>query len=317
MQADFPLVSICVPAYKHTTYLERLLDSISIQTFKSYEVVVTDDSPEDTVKQFLEKYTRLTGIRYIRNRAALGTPENWNEGIRQSKGKWIKLMHDDDWFADPFALQAFFDASMQNPNCKFFFSAFQNVEQTSGNAEVIRCNAFDRWLLTFSPLHLFKRVYVGNPSCTFIRRDVDELYDNRFKFVVDFEYYIRLVRKEKNFQYIDKVLLNIGFNDEQVTRYTFLVAKVQVPENLLLLEKLSPRILRNVFVYDYYWRMFRNLKIRSMREVTAYYPSPLNPLLKQMLRWQKQVPSFLLFIGPVSKMIMLASYLRSWFTRAR
>jgi len=43
-------ISICIPAYKNVGFLERLLHSISIQSFADYEVVITDDSPDDSVK---------------------------------------------------------------------------------------------------------------------------------------------------------------------------------------------------------------------------------------------------------------------------
>src|SRR5215211_2497072 len=252
-------ISICIPAYKNLAFLQRLLHSISIQSFHNYEVIITDDSPDDSVKDFIQLHTFSSAIRYIKNPVSLGTPENWNEAIRNAKGKWVKLMHNDDWFAHENALQDFYDATLQHPQCSFFFSAFQNITHETGKQQVVRCNFFDRLILWLSPLHLFRRVYVGNPSCTLIRRDANLFYDSRFQFVVDFEYYIRCIRKLKTYQYIDKVLLNIGFHSEQVTKYTFLVPSVQIPENFVLLDKLGDRILKNVLVYDYYWRLIRNL----------------------------------------------------------
>ena len=46
-----PLISICIPAYKRAAFIKRLLDSIAIQSFQDYEVVITDDSPGDDVEQ--------------------------------------------------------------------------------------------------------------------------------------------------------------------------------------------------------------------------------------------------------------------------
>ena len=312
-----PEISICIPAYKNTVFLARLLDSIAYQSFKNYEVVISDDSNDSTVEDFVSSYRDIEDIRYFRNVPALGTPENWNEGIRQAKGKWIKLMHDDDWFTSPNALQFFSNASAANPSCSFFFSAFQNVMHETGEEEVVRCSWFDLLILKWSPLHLFKRVYVGNPSCTFIKGEIRDWYDSRFKFVVDFEYYIRLITKFRSYQYIDEVLINVGFNNEQVTKYTFLVPTVQVPENLLLLEKLTPKILRNILVYDYYWRMFRNLKIRNLKEIKVYYSPAIHPLIEQMVYFQRKNSLSILKIGVASKILMLISFLRSQFTSVR
>ncbi len=304
-------ISICIPAYKNIHFLQRLLDSIAMQTFSNYEVIITDDSPDNTVKDFLGDYTGIKDIKYYRNPVALGTPENWNEGIRRSTGNWIKLMHDDDWFTSPHALQVFYDAISANPNCQFFFSAFQNVIEGTGRVEVVTCDWLDKLILKISPLHLFKRVYVGNPSCTLVKRDVQLYYDKDFKFVVDFEYYIRCIRKLKEYYYIDAVLLNIGFNNEQVTKYTFLVPEVQIPENFVLLKKLGYNILRNIVVFDYYWRMFRNLKIRRVEDVSKFYKEPIHPFLVQMIKVQQLIPASILKIGVVSKVLMVINYLVS------
>lgn len=308
-----PAISICIPAYKNTNYLKRLLDSIAEQTFTDYEVVVTDDSPDDTVKDFLQHYDKIKSIKHFKNSPALGTPENWNEGIRRARGTWIKLMHDDDWFTHANALQVFYNTAQQNPYCKFFFSGFQNVTQETGEVEVVKCSFLDLLILKHSPLNLFKKVYIGNPSCTFIRRDVGLFYDKDFKFVVDFEYYIRLIQRFGKYRYIDNVLLNIGFNKEQVTKYTFLVPAVQIPENLLLLNKLGVQILRNVLVYDYYWRMFRNLKVRSVAEVRKYYEGTIPSVIINLLSFQTKVPLSILKIGLLSKILMACSYVGSLF----
>lgn len=304
-----PLISICIPAYKNTAYLKRLLDSIAGQTFKDYEVIVTDDSPDNSVKDFIDSYTAVMPLYYCKNRPAAGTPENWNVGIRQARGTWIKLMHDDDWFAESTALQTFFQATQMHPHCAFFFAAFQNITEGTGAKEIVRCNAFDRFFLRMSPLHLFKRVYVGNPSCTFIRRDIGLLYDKEFKFVVDFEYYIRCFRKLKHWHYIDNVLLNIGFNEEQVTKYTFLNPAVQLLENYKMLEKFGFRILRNLFVYDYYWRMHRNLGIDSIGEAEGFYKGIVPVPMQSIIEFQSKLPKALLKTGIFSKVLMSVHYI--------
>ena len=83
-------ISICIPAYKHVDYLKRLLDSIAIQTFKDFEVIITDDSPGNEVEQFCLQYQSLLPIKYIKNNTSLGSPGNWNACISNASGQWIK-----------------------------------------------------------------------------------------------------------------------------------------------------------------------------------------------------------------------------------
>src|SRR5690349_21816174 len=100
-----PFISICIPAYKQRDYVERLIKSILVQTFTDFEVIITDDSPDQSIQTLAEEYQEALLIRYISNRPALGTPGNWNSAIRHARGEWIKLIHDDDWLASTTSLK--------------------------------------------------------------------------------------------------------------------------------------------------------------------------------------------------------------------
>jgi|SRR6185437_8778168 len=303
------LISICIPAYKHVDYLQRLLDSILIQTYKDFEIIITDDSPDNSVAMLLENYNSNPNIHYYKNEKALGTPENWNEAIRKANGAWIKMMHNDDWFASGDALQVFYDVIRENPGTDFFFSAFQNVDANSGKKEIVKMSAADKAFLKANPYHLLKKVYIGNPSCTIVRKSLDIFYDNRYKFIVDFDYYIRVIQRTGMPFYIDEVLLNIGFHDDQVTGYTKYNPAVQMPENITFLNEQKKDILKNVVVFDYYWRLMRNLKIDSEEKLLSYLSGiKSKQQIISMIQFQKRIPASLLKIGIVSKCFMFICY---------
>jgi len=246
----------------------------------------------------------------------LGTPENWNEAIRKASGSWIKLMHDDDWFANENSLQTFYDATLEKRECSFFFSAYNNIYAGKNLQESVYLNWMGKFLLKRSPLNLFKKQYIGNPSCTLIKREVSLFYDNHFKWVVDFEYYIRVLRKTQKYYYINQVLINVGLNEDQVTKSTFRKPGVEIPENHLMIEKTGFSILRNIFVYDYYWRLYRNLGITHEWQIKEYHASPLHPLLKQMIHFQNKIPVPFLKKGLISKVLMAGNYMVSFFIKA-
>lgn len=308
--SQIPLISICIPAFKRIEFLKRLLDSIASQSFRDFEVVITDDSPGDEVQLLCEQYKSSFDLHYFRNQSSLGTPENWNQAIRNSKGEWIKIMHDDDWFVHNECLQEFYNAVEKNPNADFFFCAYNNVDLGSGKKENVFCAKQDLQILKHSYLHLLKKNYVGNPSCTLIRRN-GLFYDSRLKFVVDFDYYMQCFRAGMEWYYIDKVLLNVGINEEQVTKYTFLVPEIQIPENHLLLKKFGTGILKNIFVYDYFWRMYRNLGIHSLDKLKEYTEEDPDASLRQMIQFQNKIPSTWLRVGLISKGLMFLNYLRN------
>lgn len=306
-----PFFSICIPAYKNEIHLKRLLDSILHQTFRDYEIIINDDSPDDRIGQMLGQLYPNHTFQYCHNHPALGTPENWNSGIRKAKGQWIKLMHNDDWFADEHALQHFYNAVQTNPGVNFFFSAFVNITETTGQRQPVRMNVLDKLFLKLSPFHLFRKVYVGNPSCTLVKNGLGLTYNRFFKYVVDFDYYIRLIQAGHAYKYIDAYLLHIGFHEEQVTQYTKFNPSVQIFENVALLKQFGPAILNNIFVFDYYWRLFRNIGVTNAGVAAQYIQEDFPMPLVRMLQLQSRIPIWALKVGIISKFFMVLAYLRN------
>lgn len=308
------LISICIPAYKRTSYLKRLLDSIAIQTFRDFEVIVTDDSPDAEVGQLVQQYTGKFLLHYHKNQTALGTPENWNEGIRRSSGEWLKLMHDDDWFAGADSLQQFADAIKQHPATSFFFCAYTNVLEDNGKTEIVRLNNFRRRKLQENTVSLFSSNVIGPPSVTLHRNDKQCWYDKTIKWVVDIDFYIRYLEHHKPV-YIDKPLVNVGLNAEQVTRTSFRRPEVEVPENFYLLQKVGAKHLENILVYDAWWRLMRNLHIKNETQIKQQgFNADIPPAISSMIRMQRRIPGFMLNTGIFSKMFMFVSYM---FNRPR
>ncbi len=304
-----PFISVCIPAYRNPHYLSRLLESISIQTFKDFEVIVTDDSPDDLLQPIIDQYNQKLGILYIKNKIAFGTPANWNFAISKARGAWIKLMHNDDWFANENSLGVFASAALNSNGKNFIFSGFNEVQDDSIKKHII--NKAEKLLLKKSPFNLFKRNFIGPPSTTLINNNQQEWYDENVKWVVDFEFYIRCLR-QTNFLSIDLPLINIGIHNNQVTKEAFGNPAIEIPENLYLLNKIGADSLKNLFVYDYYWRLFRNLKIRDFSEVTSFYSSGKLPdQLKKMLSIQFKIPLSILDFRVFSKSGMLVSKLFS------
>ena len=299
-----PFVSICIPAYKRAEFLTRLLDSIAIQTFKDFEVIITDDSPDDTVRDLSMHYQQKMPLRYFRNPSPLGTPENWNEAIRQANGKWIKLIHDDDWLATEHSLQQFVDAINNNPKASFFFCAYRNNWLQIGRMEDVHIREFRYKQLLKEPATLFSSNIIGPPSVIIHANDKKVYYDKTIKWVVDIDFYIRYFKTAKPV-YIPRILINVGMGDSQVTQDCFRKREVEVPENFYLLNKVGIEALKNMLVYDAWWRLLRNLEITQEAEIrTAGYSGPIHRVLLSMIHWQRQLPRFLLSNGSCSKIIM-------------
>ena len=68
-----PLISICIPAYKRVNYLKRLLASIEIQSFTNFEVIISDDSDDNSVEALIQEFNHKFSISYFKNEKPLST----------------------------------------------------------------------------------------------------------------------------------------------------------------------------------------------------------------------------------------------------
>lgn len=91
---DTPFVSFCFTTYKRPEILRLTLDSIRLQSFGDYEVVVSDNDPEQSGKAaFRELDNRF---KYFPNDQNLGMKKSFNKSLERSAGKYIVMIADDD-----------------------------------------------------------------------------------------------------------------------------------------------------------------------------------------------------------------------------
>lgn len=300
-------ISICIPAYKRIDYLKRLLCSVEIQKFKDYEVIISDDSNDDSVAALLKNFNGRFEIKYFKNEKALGTPANWNHAISKATGEWIKLMHDDDWFSNEHSLEKF--ALATNNNNKFIFSAYCNKTEITNDTEMMFFNENLKTNILKNPLLLLAKNSIGPPSVTLFHNSIKDKYDEGLKWRVDIEYYIRNISKGIEFTYINELLINVGVSESQVTNYCLNVPSVEIPEMYILLSKYGTSPLKNIMVYDAYWRILRNTDIHSKSKLESFGQTYWPAVILSMVELQSKFNQSNLRNGVISKTLMSISYI--------
>lgn len=91
-----PLVSIVLPVYNVSPYLETALDSILNQTYSNYEVIAVNDGSTDNSKIILENYQKQFTHMEIINQKNSGLSVARNVGTSHSVGKYIYYFDPDD-----------------------------------------------------------------------------------------------------------------------------------------------------------------------------------------------------------------------------
>jgi len=93
-----PTVSVIVPNYNHSRFLQRRIDSILRQTFQDFELILLDDCSTDDSRSVLSQYATDARVRIEFNEANSGsTFKQWNKGVRLASGKYVWFAESDDY----------------------------------------------------------------------------------------------------------------------------------------------------------------------------------------------------------------------------
>lgn len=124
------LVSIIVPVFKNSYFLNDSLKSIIDQTYKNIEIIIVNDgSPEKRkIEKIVRKFKKKSKIKLIRLNSNKGVSYALNKGIKNSKGTYISwLSHDDYLHNNKIKKQLYILKKLKRKIC---FSNFIQVDQS-------------------------------------------------------------------------------------------------------------------------------------------------------------------------------------------
>ena len=140
-----PRISILMPVYNVAPYLREAMDSILVQTFQDFELIVLDDCSPDNSAEILDTYTDERIVRY-RGEKNMGLSNVLNVGMAMARGELIARMDSDD-ISTPERLAtqvAYLDAHPEVDLCSCgmeLFGAKQETWVREANVEDVKITA--------------------------------------------------------------------------------------------------------------------------------------------------------------------------------
>ena len=196
-----PQVSIILPNYNHSGFLDRRFRSIFNQTFKDFELIILDDCSLDSSREVIEQYRhepRVSCIIY--NEVNSGsTFKQWDKGISLAKGAYIWIAESDD-FCEPTFLEELVPAFQQNDRdavafCQTLYVSTENrityKTHTDYLTEVIDGRKFLQTKMLGTNT-------IGNASMTMFRKSMvdDHMGDyKKMKYCGDWLFWVNLCFK--------------------------------------------------------------------------------------------------------------------------
>lgn len=120
-----PLVSVNVVSYNASKFIIETLDSISNQTYKNIELIISDDaSPDNTVElcqNWLVHYkSRFVRTELITVEKNTGVTANCNRALAASQGEYWKIIGSDDLLT-PDCIEKCVAYMQAKPQARFLF----------------------------------------------------------------------------------------------------------------------------------------------------------------------------------------------------
>jgi glycosyltransferase involved in cell wall biosynthesis len=210
-----PKLSIAVPAYnyhgKGSQFLDDLLRTIEIQTFKDFEVVISDHSDDNSLVEKVKEFENKFNINYFKTSNKRGnSPANLNYAIENCQGDIIKPMFQDDFFYDDEALDKIYYNLIADRTKTWLLCG---TNHTSDNG-----NSFFWELYPRFNDHLLDGVNtVSSPSVLAFKKSVDIKFDENLVYLMDLDFYYSMWKNYEDPIYYDDILVSNRIHPDSIS----------------------------------------------------------------------------------------------------
>lgn len=265
-----PKVSICIPTYKQKEHLKKCLESVLMQDYDNYELIISDDTPDNSISDFCKEILVGKEYKYFHHHPSLGSPLNWNYSFDQANGKYIKIMHHDDFFTRKDSLSLLVKKIELEQSTILFCQT--DVWYTKSNVHRIQSISEKQLrILSTYPEFLFFKNVIGAPS-TMLFLNSNFRFDSRFKWLVDVEFYISILKKH-TFSYLPLPLVCTSHDVYgQTTGEVLNDRNIQIKEHVLLFNKLNTKGKNIKGFTEFFDYLFYQFKIDNMNELLNIVP---------------------------------------------
>ena len=222
------LLSIVTINFNNCCGLQKTIESVVKQTFKDFEWIVIDGGSTDGSRELIERYA--DHFSYWVSEPDRGVYNAMNKGIKVAKGDYLQFLNSGDWLLDETSLERCFSHPFTGD---IVYGDLLFVKDDGTNVK----SCFPKPL----SLRYFYQRSLGH-NASFIRRELlqEELYDERFKIVSDWAFFLKQALRNRCFEYIDETISCFDtngvscVNKELVNRERETVLHEQLPDMLAL-----------------------------------------------------------------------------------
>ena len=245
------MISIIIPAFNHEKKIQRTIESVLSQTFKKFELLISDDSSQDNTYKIAKSYeAKDARIKVFKQYKNLGPSENTNFLTLKAKYDYLCACSSDDFFEkDKIENQFKF---LNEENLDFTFTHVNVVNENVKEIDQTNCEEFENLFnqkikknkQNINDQIIKSLFFNGNFICgttllckTNIAKD--NLWDKKYLQLQDYAQWIKWISKGFKIGILEKKLhnyvlhKNLSLNLSKGTTNLSSVERIKILENFL------------------------------------------------------------------------------------
>lgn len=269
-----PIISVCIPTYNNAKNLKKVIDSVLNQNNVDYELIVSDDSTTLDVKELINNYiSRGYEIQYTHNHPSLGSPKNWNNAIKLANGKYIKILHHDDWLQGDLALFEMLEIVKDHENA-FAFTAADSIQFGKKIEHIPSENINIEF--NSNPLKLLTGNMIGGPSAVLFPKNAGIEFDERLIWLVDVDFYLNLYLNGFKSYYSTQKLYCTFMDENNITNKCIYDRSLNLRELSIIYRKYTQllsfkqKILMTYYMYKYLRQHFKITYLKTVISILKF-----------------------------------------------
>ncbi len=93
-----PFFSVCIPVYNAEKYLREAIESVLVQEYNDYEIILADDGSRDSSAAICDEYAEKYSFIHVLHKNNEGPLLARHDAVKMSKGKYLMFLDSDDVF---------------------------------------------------------------------------------------------------------------------------------------------------------------------------------------------------------------------------
>lgn len=97
-----PEISVVVPIYNVFSYLQKCVESVLVQSFEDFELLLIDDGSTDGSGELADKLAVDDARVKVFHKTNGGLSDARNYGVKHAIGKYVTFIDSDDWIEESY-----------------------------------------------------------------------------------------------------------------------------------------------------------------------------------------------------------------------